>query len=90
MKKFKISAIALMIAISFYSCDEAGTTMRRLNGNEANLPDELKGLKIYKVTTNNGGEVAVALLDNKVNSLTYQDGKVKKCTIIVNKRDGRS
>ena len=40
--KIKLSIITLAI-VGLTSCEDPGTTQLRLNGNESNLPDELKG-----------------------------------------------
>lgn len=92
MKKFKISTVAAiavyaMLAVVFTSCHDAGVTSKILNGDEQNLPDELKELKIYSVSTGNGNYVKVAVLDGKTNSTTYQVGKVQESTVIVNKQN---
>ncbi len=71
------------------SCDDAGVTYKRLNGDEQNLPDELKGLKIYSVSIGSMSDVKVAVLDGKINSTTYQVGKNQETTVIVNKQNGR-
>ena len=81
--------IFLVICCLFISCDDAGVTSKRLNGDEKNLPDELKGLKIYSVSTGCGDYVKVAVLDGKINSTTYQVGKLQETTVIVNKQNGK-
>lgn len=67
--------IALLIALAFFGCSPAGTSELQLSGGENELPEELKGLKVYDVSTGNGGRVKVALLNNGVNSLRYKEGK---------------
>jgi hypothetical protein len=91
MKKFKIVSVALLMMsmISLSSCTESGISTQKLNGNEQNLPDELKGLKVYWVSTGNGGGVNVAILNGQVNSTTYNVGKVITSTIILNKQNGK-
>jgi len=86
--KLKLSIIALAI-IGLTSCADPGTTQLRLNGNESNLPDELKGLKIYSVATDGGRYVKVAILNNQINSTTYTVGKHTQSLILVNKQDGK-
>lgn len=81
--------ILLVSCCLFISCDDAGTTSKKLNGDEQSLPDELKGLKIYSVSTGGGNYVEVAVLDGKVNSTTYQVGKIQETTVIVNKQNGK-
>ncbi len=78
--------ILLVLATLVVSC-EKGRTTQRLNGNEPGLPPELKGLKVYTVTTGALGEVKVAVLNNQVNSLTYAVGKTTENVIIINSTD---
>lgn len=92
MKKFKISPLVslllcAMFSIIFTSCESAGVTSQKLNGDEQELPVELKGLKIYSVSTGNGAYVKVAVLDGKINSTTSSVGKFEESTVIVNKRN---
>lgn len=93
MSKIKtVAAIAVyaMVVVVFTSCfDAAGVTSKRLHGDEQTLPDELKGLKIYKVSTGDGNYVIVAVLDGKLNSTTYQEGKVTESTVIFNRQNGK-
>lgn len=94
MKKFKISTLAILLlcallSVIFTSCESAGVTSQKLNGDEQELPVELKGLKIYSVSTGNGTYVKVAVLDDKINSTTYSVGKFQESTLIVNKRDSK-
>ena len=77
----------LMVAIIFNSCYKTGTTRQKITGNEETLPSELKGLKVYSVSTGDLGDVKVAILDNKVNSTTYQVGKTQETTIVLNKQN---
>ena len=88
MKKFKISTAVAGLAFVLTSCNEAGVTSKIINGNEPQLPDELKGLKVYKVKHGVGNYVKVAILDGKINSTTYQVGKAVESTIIVNRQNG--
>ena len=86
--KLKLSIITLAI-IGLTSCSEPGTTQLRLNGNESNLPDELKGLKVYSVSDGNGSHVKVAILNNQINSTTYKVGKHAQSLLLVNKQDNK-
>ncbi len=83
--------ILLVFAITLSSCWEAGTTSNILTGNEQNLPEELKGLKIYTVSTGTIGSVKVGVIDNtKTTSLTYSEGKSLESFILVEKNTGRT
>ena len=77
MKKL-ITLITIILTIT--SCSDPGSTRVTLNGNESTLPDELKGLKVYNVATDNLGYVKVAVLNNQINSTTY----TKQTTLIIN------
>jgi hypothetical protein len=84
MKTIKAFAIVFLLFMAV-SCDDPGVTYNKLQGNEANLPDELKGLKVYAVSTGNGDYVKVAVLNGEVNSSTYMVGKTHQTTIVVRK-----
>ena len=84
MKQITI-ALTTLITIS---CQQPGTTSMLLN-DHTNLPNELKGLKIYEVSVGNGRYVKVAVLNNTLNSLSYIDGKVDKSVMLVNKESNK-
>lgn len=86
IKAFAFASVLLCAVLT--SCQDAGVTSKRLTGEEQNLPDELKGLKVYWVSTGNGRGVNVAILNGQINSTTYQVGKTKQSTIILNKQNG--
>ncbi len=79
---------SVLLCAVLTSCQDAGVTSKSLTGEEQNLPDELKGLKVYWVSTGNGDGVNVAVLNGQINSTTYQVGKTKQSTIILNKQNG--
>jgi hypothetical protein len=68
----------MVIILTITTSCEKGRTTQRLYCNENKLPPELKGLKVYCVSTSILGDVKVAVLDNQVNSLTYSVGKQLK------------
>ena len=74
----------------FISCSQPGTTEYRLTGNESNLPEELKGLRVYRVATGYGKFINVAVLNNNANSTTYKVGKHSQSTVIVNPQTSRT
>ncbi len=88
----KISIILIIIFVMFSSCSQPqpGTTEYRLTGNESNLPEELKGLRVYRVATGYGNFINVAVLNNNVNSTTYKVGKHSQSTVIVNPQTSRT
>jgi hypothetical protein len=89
MIKIKIKIVAI-IMLGMFSCQQPGSSIQKLNGNEQNLPPELKGLKVYWVYTDDGGSgVNVAVLNGEVNSLTYKSGKTQISTIMVDKQNNR-
>ena len=82
--------LVLSLSVVMFSCIDEGETFTHLNGNEQNLPPELKGLKVYWVYTDDGGSgVNVAVLNGEVNSLTYKSGKTQISTIMVDKQNNR-
>jgi hypothetical protein len=67
--------ILLTLSFLVIGCSPAGTSEIKLTGSDNELPEEIKGLKVYNVSTGNGGSIKVALLDKKVNSVGYKEGK---------------
>jgi hypothetical protein len=81
----------LALTIIFTSCDDKGTTETSLQGIEGNLPEELKGLKIYKVSLGGLDYVRVGVLDNaKTTSTTYRKGKISETFILIEKDNQRT
>ena len=85
--KLKLMIIALVIGVT--SCDDPGYTRLRLQGDEKNLPEELKGLKVYTVAIDKGKYIEVAVMNDKVNSTTYQSGKSTQSIVILNKQGNK-
>lgn len=85
--KIKKLFLVLMLCCIFVSCDDTGTVHKRLNGDEQQLPTELKGLQIYSVSIGGGNYVKVAVLNDNLNAITYSEGKYQKTTIMVNKKN---
>lgn len=85
----KIKLIITALVIGLMSCSDPGETRLHLNGNESNLPEELKGLKVYSVSIGDGHYVKVAIIDDKINSTTYRLGKHEESLVIVNKQDNK-
>lgn len=83
MKRF-INSLLLLSLLTFSSCTDPGVTSISLTGSESNLPDELKGLKVYSVSTKSGN-VQVALINDKINSTTYTVGKTTQTIIYLQK-----
>ena len=81
--------ISIVLSVFCLSCQQAGVTQTNLTGVEQDLPQELKGLKVYYVSTGNGGGVKVAILNEQVNSTTYQVGKTTQSTVILNKQNNK-
>jgi hypothetical protein len=79
--------IPLILLGILLSCDPAGQTEIIMDGDlvNRNLPEELKGLKIYKVCTGNDTYVKVAVLDGKLNSITYPESKTYLTSITLTK-----
>ncbi len=58
--------------------------MEDVNGFESNLPEELKGLKVYDVATKNGNHIKVAFMEDfNSRSLTLRNGKIDETTIVL-------
>jgi len=86
----KILTFLFCIALLTISCEDKGVTRQTLTGDESNLPAELKGLKVYRVSCGVGDYVKVAVIDNQVVSTTYQSGKHQQSVILVNKETPRT
>ena len=86
----KILTILFCIALLTISCEDKGVTHQPLTGDETNLPAELKGLKVYTVSTGSGNYVKVGILNNQAISTTYQSGKHQQSVILVNKGTPRT
>jgi hypothetical protein len=82
--------LALILLLTLTSCEDKGITRQTLTGDESNLPAELKGLKIYTVSTGSGNYVKVAVINNQAISTTYQSGKHQQSVILVNKETERT
>jgi hypothetical protein len=81
----KLALILILFIAIVIGCDKPGITEMKLTGVEQQLPDELKGLKVYTVSIGGGEYVKVAILNGEINSATYQEGKTTSTTIIINK-----
>lgn len=77
MKNF----VFLILCLIFVSCSDKGETIQKLNGDEPNLPPELKGLKVYYVSYGSQGGVFVAKVEDQPITLTYKQGKTTTSTI---------
>lgn len=85
--------LSLLFLIVLISCVDAGTTTTKLIGDEKKLPPELKGLKVYKVFLQGSDVVNVAVLNNKINSLSYNgddDDDDKRSVVILENTKGES
>ena len=82
----KILTFLFCIAL-LTSCEDKGVTKQWLSGDESTLPQELKGLKVYRVSCGEGEYVKVGILNNQVVSTT---GKVQQSVILVNKEVART
>ena len=89
MKKAFVILGALLLALVI-GCQDPGVSSQRLSGSEHTLPDELKGLNVYDVSTGNGGWISVAVMDNQVVSNTYKSGKQTRSVILVQNDNSRT
>lgn len=89
---YTIPTLLLVVGLSllFTSCEDKGLTRQTLTGDESTLPAELKGLKIYTVSTGSGNYVKVAVLNHQAISTTYKSGKHQQSVILVNKETERT
>lgn len=87
--KLKFFVVMLLVSILFSSCQDGGNVEEQLTGNEQDLPKELKGLKVYRVSLKGEGFVKIAVLNNNINSTAYQVNKSQENVIILNKNTGK-
>jgi hypothetical protein len=84
MKKI-LTFLFCIALLTLTSCEDKGVTRQPLTGDETNLPPELKGLKVYTVSTGSGNYIKVGILNNQAISTTYQSGKTTQSVILINK-----
>jgi hypothetical protein len=82
--------LALILLLTLTSCEDKGVTRQTLTGDESNLPAELKGLKVYRVSCGEGDYVKVAVINHQAISTTYKSGKHQQSVILVNKETERT
>lgn len=87
IKKLNMKKLFIVACLVLTSCYKPGYTKLHLNGDEPNLPKELKGLKVYSVELDHGNDIKVAVIDNQINSTTYRVGKQTKSLVLVNKQN---
>ena len=64
----------VVLSLSLVSCDNIGENTLVFSDNNSRLPEEIKGLKVYKVLIDNyNNRITIAVLDNKV--ISAQSGK---------------
>lgn len=88
MKSLLLSSLtALLLLLLLSSCQEPGTTTNVLSDN-SKLPAELKGLKVYRVTTENGNRIFVGILPNKnITNVQFPVGKATSALLLINNDD---
>ena len=80
----KKSFIILTSLFLLSSCEDPGVVRQELTENEVNLPEELKGLKVYSVAIKNGNKIKVAFMEGyKSSSTSYRNGKFDETTILL-------
>lgn len=82
----RILTTLFCIALLTISCQDKGVTHQTLTGEERTLPPELKGLKVYTVSTGKGSYIKVAVLNNQAVSTTYKSGKHQQSVVLVDKK----
>jgi hypothetical protein len=76
----------LMLILLTFSCKDKGVSTTELTGVETNLPPELKGLKVYKISIGDLEYIRVGVLNGEVNSVGYPAGKVEGTTLLLHNR----
>jgi hypothetical protein len=65
------------------SCEKSGEATQLLNGSEASLPEELKGLKVYNVSLGDNGHIKLAMFDDNIRGNSYSSGKITQSIVIL-------
>ena len=90
MKKvFILAGLAMALFVSCFPSHEQGDSMILLNGNEAGLPDDLKGIKFYRVYHSVSDYMDIALKDGSVAACSYRNGKSNKNISIIYNNQNR-
>lgn len=73
-----------IVVTTFICCITPGQTTQSLTGNEQNLPEELKGLKVYTVAVSEASTMKIAVLKNQVIATQEVNGKDVNDVVIIN------
>ena len=91
MKKFMLGLCALVVLIVSFGCDEPGVSKRIIGPQNENLPPELKGLVISKVSVGNGTYIYVGTLNDEAIATRVTAGKtVTNFTLLTKAQDKNS
>ena len=84
----KLFTIVIFTAL-LVSCGKQGDTQLLMEDKitSSNLPEDLKGLKVYKVFTGFDDCIKVAVINNKVSSVTYHEGKTEQSILVLAKEE---
>jgi hypothetical protein len=86
---FKLILLSIVLSL-LLSCKNPETTKLLMDGkNNPNLPEELKGLKVYKVYLNSGNPIKVAVLNGQIKSVSETSGKVLRQTMVLTKEESK-
>jgi len=83
--------IMFMLLITF-SCSDNNTppTTKSFDFNSNDLPNEIKGLKIYTIwDEGRTGYTKVATLNGRINSITYPIGKSQETVILIDESENK-
>ena len=80
MKKIVRILSILVIVISMFSCGKAGD-IRKYYVDDSKLPIELQGLKVYTVCYADEQWIRIAVLNDKINSISHDEGTNNRTTV---------
>lgn len=86
MKKISL-LLALLALLLAAACSNPRETSVENEELQSNLPQELKGLKVYTVYLKDGNYIKIAVLNNNIVATDQQNGEVRNQNAIINQTD---
>lgn len=90
MKKLIIVCFLFLFVSCFDEGENLGKVLDVSKIENNTLPESLQNLQVYCIGTTNGGTVMVGILNDTLNSLTYQQGKTQETIIMINNKNSQT
>jgi len=75
-----------ILLLSLISCNDSGVSKIPLSGNEENVPEEIKGIKVFKVALSDGDFIKVVVLENDLDKSISTKSSNKNTILIAKKK----